>query len=63
MGDINLEAYNFRQVLIALLTAAVVASAIELFSGCSSWCGGGESVGDKCRRRSGFSFATNWRDC
>src|SRR5215469_15043355 len=36
MGDVNLEAYNFRQVLIALLTAAVVASAIELFSGCSS---------------------------
>ena len=36
MGDINPEAYNFRQVLIAPLTAAVIASAIELFSGCSS---------------------------
>src|SRR6516164_3317532 len=31
--------------------------------GSSSWRGRGASVGDKYRRRSGFSFATNWRDC
>ena len=36
MGDINPEAYNFRQVFVVLLGAAAVAGAIELFSGCST---------------------------